>query len=51
MITADAMHCQQESARVLMRERGWDYVFGLKGNQNGILDRAQRLLERQAFPP
>lgn len=51
VVTADAMHCQQESARVVTRERGWDYVFGLKGNQNGILDRAERLLERQAFPP
>ncbi|MBM4131625.1 ISAs1 family transposase [bacterium] len=51
VVTADAMHCQQESARVVTRERPWDYVFGLKGNQNGILDRAERLLEKQAFPP
>ena len=28
-----------------------DYLFGLKGNQSGILDIAQRLLARQAFPP
>jgi hypothetical protein len=51
LVTADAMHCQQESARVTTQERGWDYLFGLKGNQSGILDRAQRLLEQQAFPP
>jgi hypothetical protein len=51
LVTADAMHCQQESARSTTQELGWDYLFGLKGNQSGILDRAQRLLERQAFPP
>lgn len=51
LVTADAMHCQQESARVTTQELGWDYLFGLKGNQSGILDRAERLLERQAFPP
>ncbi len=51
LITADAMNCQQESARVTTQERGWDYLFGLKGNQSGILDRAERLLHKQAFPP
>lgn len=51
LVTADSMHCQQESARVTTQERGWDYLFGLKGNQSGILDRAQNLLNQQAFPP
>jgi hypothetical protein len=51
VVTADAMNCQQESARVVTQERGWDYCFGLKGNQSGILETAQRLLEKQAFPP
>jgi len=51
LVTADAMHCQQESARFTTQARGWDYLFGLKGNQNGILERAERLLKRQAFPP
>jgi hypothetical protein len=51
LVTADSMHCQQESARVVTQERGWDYLFGLKGNQSGILDRAERLLNQQAFPP
>jgi predicted transposase YbfD/YdcC len=50
IITADAMHCQQESARVITQEKGWDYVFGLKGNQSGILERAKRLLEWESFP-
>lgn len=51
LFTADAMHCQQESARVITQELGGDYLFGLKGNQSGILEKAQRLLAQQAFPP
>lgn len=51
VITADALHCQQESARFITQELGGDYLFGLKGNQSGILDKATRLLAQQAFPP
>jgi hypothetical protein len=51
LITADAMHCQQESARFVTQELGGDYLFGLKGNQSGILDQAQHLLAQQGFPP
>jgi hypothetical protein len=51
LVTADAMHCQQESARFITQELGWDYLFGLKGNQSGILEKAQRLLTQQGFPP
>lgn len=51
VITADALHCQQESARFITQELGGDYLFGLKGNQSGILDKATRLLSQQAFSP
>ena len=51
LITADAMHCQQESARCITQDWGGDFLFGLKGNQSGILDKAERLLAQQAFPP
>ena len=51
LITAAAMHCQQESARFITQELGGDYLFGLKCNQSGILDKAQRLLAQQGFPP
>ena len=51
VVTGDAMHCQQESARFITQELGGDYLFGLKGNQSGILDKAQRLLAQQGFPP
>ncbi len=51
LITADAIHCQQESARFVTQELGADYLFGLKGNQSGVLERAERLLAQEAFPP
>ncbi|OQX00062.1 MAG: hypothetical protein BWK80_62265 [Desulfobacteraceae bacterium IS3] len=51
LVTADAMHCQQESSRVITQERGWDYLWGLKGNQSGILQCAENLIANQAFPP
>src|SRR6266542_341691 len=51
LITADAMHCQQQSAHFVTQELGGDYLFGLKGNQSGILDKAQHLLNQQGFPP
>ncbi len=47
LITADAMHCQQESARFITQELGGDFLFGLKGNQSGVLDKAERLLAQQ----
>ena len=51
VVTADAMNCQQESARVITKELGCEYVFGLKGNQSGVLKKAKSLLKKQAFPP
>jgi len=51
LVTADALHCQQESARFITQEWGGDYLFGLKGNQSGVLERAERLLAQEAFPP
>jgi len=51
LITADAMHCQQESARFITQDLGGDYLFGLKGNQSGILEKARHLLAQQGFPP
>ena len=51
LITADAMHCQQESARCITQELGGDYLFGLKGNQSGILEKAQSLCSpSRVFP-
>ena len=49
LITADALHCQQETARFITQELGADYLFGLKGNQSGILERAQAQLPKAFF--
>lgn len=51
IVTADAMQCQQEAARHVTQERGADYLFGLKGNQEGILQRANVKLPREFFSP
>jgi len=51
LITADAMHCQQESARLITQDHGADYIFGLKGNQSGILERAICKLSPVFFDP
>ena len=51
LITGDAMHCQQESARFITQDLGADYLFGLKGNQSGVLEKAQRLLAGESFFP
>jgi hypothetical protein len=49
LITADALHCQQETAGFITQELGADYLFGLKGNQSGILERAQIRLPQDFF--
>jgi hypothetical protein len=51
LITADALHCQQKSAHFVTQELGADYLFGLKGNQDGILERAQIRLPQRFFSP
>jgi hypothetical protein len=51
LVTADAIHCQQESSRFVTQDLGADYLWGLKGNQTGVLEKAQRLLQGQSFFP
>jgi hypothetical protein len=51
IVTADAMQCQQAAARYTTQERGADYLFGLKGNQEGILERATLKLPPEFFSP
>jgi Domain of unknown function (DUF4338)/DDE_Tnp_1-associated len=51
LITADAMHCQQATARFVTQELGADYLFGLKGNQDGILECAEKKLPQRFFSP
>lgn len=51
MITGDALHCQQASSAFVTQELGADYLWGLKGNQTGILERAQVRLPQEFFSP
>jgi hypothetical protein len=51
LISADALHCQQKSAQFVTQQLGADYLFGLKGNQDGILERAQVRLPQRFFSP
>ena len=41
IITADPLHCQRKTARVLV-EKGGDYLLQIKGNQPQLLKQAQR---------
>ena len=43
-VTIDAMGCQKEIAKKVL-ERGADYVFGLKGNQENMFDAVKYLFE------
>jgi hypothetical protein len=49
MSTADAAHTNGETARVIVVEKGSDYLLPLKGNQPTILETAERLLPIRFF--
>ena len=53
LVTADAMHTQTETARLIVQERGADYLMGVKANQPTV-DQNVRQLEAgltRAFSP
>jgi len=45
LVTADAMHTQTETGRIVVQERGGDYLFTVKGNQKGVADNARGLYQ------
>ena len=53
LVTADAMHTQTETARIVVQEKGGDYLFTVKGNQKGVADNARQLHQNlsRAFSP
>ena len=53
LVTADAMHTQTETARIIHQERGADYLLTVKGNQSGVEDNVSQLLPnlQSAFFP
>ena len=50
MVTADALHTQQTTARFIVEEKKADYLFVVKDNQPNLL-RDIQLLNLSAFPP
>lgn len=52
-VVLDALHTQAESARIIVQERGADYLLTAKGNQAGIAKtiKACRKNLRRAFSP
>jgi len=51
LLSADAMHCQQKTAPLTTQDHGADYLFGLKGNQSVIFERATTKLNGFFFRP
>jgi hypothetical protein len=45
LVTADAMNTQTETARVVVQEKGGDYLFTVKGNQQGVAGNARELCQ------
>ena len=46
LVTADALHTQTETARLLIQERGADYLLTVKGNQAGVAETVRTLYEQ-----
>ena len=42
--------CQQQSARYITQDLDGDYLFGLKGNQEGAEKKAEALVSQRPFP-
>jgi hypothetical protein len=53
LVTADALNTQSETARIVVQEKGADYLFTVKGNQPGIAANLQALYHNLsgAFSP
>lgn len=53
LVTADALNTQTETARIVVQEKGGDYLFTVKGNQPGVATNVQELYSRlsRAFSP
>lgn len=51
VVTADALHTQQATARHLVQDRGADYVLVVKDNQPTLQQQCQNRLPEPAFSP
>jgi hypothetical protein len=53
LVVADALHTQSETARIIVQDKGADYLLTVKGNQPTIADNVRQLQEglQHAFSP
>jgi hypothetical protein len=53
LVTADALNTQTETARIVVQEKGGDYLFTVKANQPGVAGNVQELYSHLsgAFSP
>lgn len=53
LVTADALHTQTETARIIVQERGADYLMTVKGNQPTVQDTVRQVQAglTRAFSP
>jgi hypothetical protein len=49
VVTSDALNTQRESARHVVQDKGGDYVFTVKENQPGLLNRIEQRLTGRTF--
>jgi len=52
-VTADSLHCQDETAHIIVREKGGDYLLQVRDNQPTLRALAEQQLEARSplFPP
>jgi predicted transposase YbfD/YdcC len=53
LVTADALHTQSETARIIVQDRGADFLLPVKGNQPGVAENLHQLAPSlaRAFSP
>jgi hypothetical protein len=53
LVTADALNTQTETARIVVQEKGADFLLPVKGNQKGVCESVQQLYQglSHAFSP
>jgi hypothetical protein len=53
LVSLDALHTQDDTARAVVLEHGGDYLFTVKGNQSEVKENIERLVEapQGAFSP
>ncbi len=51
VITADALHSQDKTAAIIVRDKDADYVFSIKDNRSSVKEEIKTALSNSAFPP